>query len=576
MAKEFDFVIRGGTLADGTGGALREGDVAVKDGKIAALGSFSGSGAEEVDAKGKLVTPGFVDVHTHYDGQLTWAEHMTPSSSHGVTTVVTGNCGVGFAPCKPEDRDEMIRLMEGVEDIPEVVLSAGLPWNWESFPEFLDALDSRSYDVDVSVLLPHSPMRVFAMGQRAIDLEPATEDDRKKMRAITKEAMKAGAMGFATSRNIYHKSSDGKHVPSYKSEEDEIREITMGMADAGAGLLQAVLITENQCLDDFERFHRVAKATGRPLTYTLLSTNEAPDLWRDVMKSVERDRAEGYQITPQIFNRPVGVIFALDTNFSPFVANPYYVEKLAPLPFEQRIAEMRKPEVKAALLAAGTTRDGSMLSSAVQDYAQLYAMENPIDYEPDGSKSVAGIAAARGISPEEVVYDMVMADNGRGKIMLASMNYSQHNLDHAYEMLSRDDTVLAVGDGGAHCGIICDASYPTTALTLWARDRSRGPRIPLEHIVKKLTSETASLYGFHDRGRLAPGLKADINIIDHGKLTMGPPKVIHDLPGNGSRLVQPPRGFDLTMVAGQVTQRDGAPTSALPGRLVRNGSLARN
>ena len=574
MASDYDIVIRGGTLADGTGGALINGDIAISDGKIAALGKLSGKGTEEIDARGKLVTPGFVDVHTHYDGQLTWANRMTPSSSHGVTTIITGNCGVGFAPCKPEDRDSMIRLMEGVEDIPEVVLSAGLPWNWQSFPEFLNALDAGTYDVDVSVLLPHSPMRVFTMGQRAVDLEPATEDDRKKMRAITKEAIEAGAIGFATSRNVYHKTSDGKPVPCFKSEEAEITEIAMGMVDAGRGTLQAVLITENQCLEDFERFHRVAKATGRPLTYTLLSTNEAPDLWRDVMRSVERDRAEGHVITPQVFNRPVGVIFGLDSNFSPFAHNAYYVEKLAPLPFEQRVAAMRQSEVKAALLASGTQNDGSMLASALRDYGQLYAMENPIDYEPEPAKSVAGVAAARGITPDEVLYDIVMAEDGRGKVMLASMNYSQHNLDHALEMLDRSDTVLALGDGGAHCGIICDASYPTTALTHWARDRKRGPRIPLEKVVRKLTSETANLYGFHDRGRLAYGMKADINIIDFDNLTMGPPIVVKDLPGEGSRLVQPPRGFDLTMVSGQITQREGTPTSALPGKLVRSGSLA--
>ena len=574
MTNDYDIVIRGGTLADGTGGALIEGDIAIKDGRIAALGKLAGKGAEEIDARGKLVTPGFVDVHTHYDGQLTWADRMTPTSSHGVTTIVTGNCGVGFAPCKPEDRDNMIRLMEGVEDIPEVVLAAGLPWNWQTFPDFLDALDARAYDVDVSVLLPHSPMRVFAMGQRAVDLEPATEEDRRQMRAITREAMEAGAIGFATSRNVYHKTSDGKNVPCFKSEEAEIREIAMGMADAGRGTLQAVLITENQCLEDFERFHRVAKETGRPLTYTLLSTNEAPDLWRDVMRSVERDRAQGHLITPQVFNRPVGVIFGLDSNFSPFIHNIYYLEHLAPLPFEQRVTAMRRPEVKAALLAAGSTHDGSMLASAVQDYGQLYAMENPMNYEPEPAMSVAGIATARGTSPDEVLYEMVMAQDGRGKVMLASMNYSRHNLDHAREMLDRGDTVLSLGDGGAHCGIICDASYPTTALMHWARDRTRGPRIALEKIVKKLTSETAALYGFADRGRLAYGLKADINIIDFDNLTMGPPEVVQDLPGNGTRLVQPPKGFDLTMVSGAITLRDDVATDALPGRLVRSGSLA--
>ncbi|HKX79754.1 MAG TPA: amidohydrolase family protein [Novosphingobium sp.] len=572
MSMDFDLVIRGGTIADGTGAALREGDVAIKDGRIAALGSVPGSGAEEIDARGKLVTPGFVDVHTHYDGQLTWADRMTPSSSHGVTTIVTGNCGVGFAPCRPQDRGDMIRLMEGVEDIPEVVMAAGLPWNWETFPEFLDALDARPHDVDYAVLLPHSPMRVYTMGQRAIDLEPATAEDRRRMREITREAITAGAIGVATSRNVYHKTSDGKPVPCFKSEEEELREIALGMTDAGRGTLQAVLITEDQCLEDFERFHRIAKAAGRPLTYTLLSTNEAPDLWQDVLRSVERDRLAGQMITPQVFNRPVGVIFGLDSNFSPFVMHPYYNEHLAGLSFEQRVAEMRKPEVKAALLADTPEMEG-MLANAVRDFGQLYAMEHPMDYEPERAKSVEGLAAARGVSPYEVLYDMVMAEEGRGKVMLASMNYSQHNLDHARAMLDRDDTVLALGDGGAHCGIICDASYTTTALMLWARDRTRGARIPLEKVVKKLTSETADLYGFKDRGRLAIGLKADLNVIDFDNLTLGPPEVIHDLPGGGSRLVQPPKGFEATILSGTVTQRGGVSTDALPGRLIRSGTL---
>ena len=573
MTNEFDIVIRCGTMADGTGGDLSEGDIAIKDGKIAAVGTFAGRGTNEVDARGKLVTPGFVDVHTHYDGQLTWAERMTPSSSHGVTTIVTGNCGVGFAPCRPGDRDAMIRLMEGVEDIPEPVLSAGLPWNWESFPDFLDALERRRFDVDVSVLLPHSPMRVYTMGQRAVDLEPATEKDRAMMRVIAREAIKAGAVGFATSRNVYHRTSDGKPVPCFRSEEDELREIAFGMAEAGSGTLQAVLITENQCLEDFERFHRVAIASGRPLTYTLLSTNEAPDLWRHVMRSVERDRAAGHRITPQVFNRAVGVIFGLESKFSPFVFHPFYRDHLANLSFEERVTEMRKPHVKAALLAEAPSKDDSVLNAALRDYTQLYAMGDPMDYEPTPADSVAEQAAARGVSPDEILYDIVMADGGRGKVMLASMNYSRRNLDHAYELLSRDDTVLALGDGGAHCGIICDASYPTTALTLWARDRTRGPRIPLQKVVKKLTSETADLYGFADRGRLAVGLKADINVIDFDRLSMGPPQLIHDLPGNGMRLVQPPKGFELTMVAGTITQRDGVPTAALPGKLVRSGSL---
>ena len=572
MTKEFDLVIRGGVIADGTGGDLRDGDVAVKDGRIAAVGAFAGSGAEEIDARGKLVTPGFVDVHTHYDGQLTWGERMTPSSSHGVTTVVTGNCGVGFAPCRPQDRDAMIRLMEGVEDIPEAVMAAGLPWDWESFPDFLNSIERRSHDVDFAVLLPHSPMRVFVMGQRAIDLEPANEEDRKRMRAIAREAMRAGAIGFSTSRNVYHKASDGRFVPSFNSEESEIREIALGMTDAGSGLLQAVLLTEQPSLEDFERFHRIARAANVPLSYTLLSTAEAPDLWREVMRSVERDNAQGMQITPQVFNRGVGVVFGLDSNFSPFSALPYYHENLAPLPPQERIARMRQPEVRAALIA-DQGRPDLPLYVPTHDFGQLYAMEHPVDYEPHPSKSVAALAAARGVSPYEILYDMVMADDGRGKVMMTAMNYTRSNLDHMYELMMRDDTVLGVGDGGAHCGIICDASYTTTALTLWSRDRTRGERIPLQRTIKMLTQATANLYGMTDRGRLAVGLKADVNVIDFDNLQLDPPTVIKDLPGGGTRLVQHAHGYDLTLVSGQAIQRQGTPTSALPGKLIRSGQM---
>ncbi|HKT53853.1 MAG TPA: amidohydrolase family protein [Caulobacteraceae bacterium] len=573
MNREFDLVIRGGNLADGTGGEIREGDIAIKDGKIAALGKFAGDGAEEIEAKGKLVTPGFVDVHTHYDGQVTWADRLTPTSSHGVTTAIMGNCGVGFAPCRVEDRDEILKLFEGVEDIPGEVLSAGLPWNWETFPDYLNALDRRQYDVDFAVLLPHSPMRVYVMGQRAIDLEPANEDDRMRMRAITRAAMEAGAVGFSTSRDIFHYTKDGRWVPCFKSEEIELREIAMGMKDAGRGLLQTVLITENQCLEDYEEFHRVARAAERPLTYTLLSTNEAPDLWRDVMNSIRRDTANGQSITAQIFNRPVGAVLGLDSSLCPFSALAFYAENLASLPLEARVAEMRKPEVKAALLA-DKGRPDLPLYDATHDFRQLYPMSNPVNYEPDASQSVEAIAAARGVSPYEVLYDAVMADNGRGKVMLAAINYSRQNLDHAYELMNMDHTVLSLGDGGAHCGIICDASYTTTSLMHWARDRSRGPRVPLAQVVKKLTADTADLYGFSDRGRLAVGLKADVNIIDYDNLTLAPPVVTRDLPANGARLLQHPKGYEATIVSGVVTQRHDAPTSALPGRLIRSGAIA--
>jgi len=569
MAHEFDVVVRGGTIADGSGGEIFEGDVAIRDGKIAAVGSGLGSGAEEIDARGRLVTPGFVDVHTHYDGQLTWSESLTPSSNHGVTTVVTGNCGVGFAPCRERDRDALIRLMEGVEDIPELVMAEGLPWDWQSFPDFLDAIERKPHDIDFAVLLPHSPLRVFVMGERAVKLEPATEADMAAMRALTKEAMQAGAVGFGTSRNIFHQASDGGPVPTLIAEEAELREIAMGLADAGRGNMQAITVTKDQCVEDFALLHRVARAAGRPLSYTLLPIERVPNLWRDVMASVEAENASGGDVKAQIFNRPVGLILGLETNHHAFSGSPLYQERLANLPLEQRVAEMRRPEVRQALIDAQA--EGMMLvAGASRRFDRMFLMGEPANYEPDPSTSVAAIAAARGVRPEEVVYDMLLENEGRSKLFVASTGYGQGNLNEALEMLKRDDTVLALGDGGAHYGLICDASYTTFTLTHWVRDRTNGERLGLAKAVRMLTDTPARLYRFHDRGRLAPGMKADVNVIDLDRLTLHSPVVVRDLPAGGRRLTQDSEGYVATLVSGVPIRREGADTGRRPGRLVRD------
>ncbi len=568
--QEFDMVVRAGTIVDGSGGVPFAGDVAIKDGLISAVGSFAGSGREEIDARGYLVTPGFVDVHTHYDGQLTWSDRLAPSSNHGVTTVVTGNCGVGFAPCREADRDGLIRLMEGVEDIPEVVMAEGLPWNWNSFPDFLDAVESRPHDIDFAVLLPHSPMRVFVMGERALRLEPATEADRKAMRAIAKEAMLAGAAGFATSRSIFHQASDGNPVPSLQAEEAELREIALGMAEAGRGHLQAITNTEDQRVEDYELLHRVAAALGRPLSYTLLPIDRYPDLWRQVTNAIEAERQAGREVRAQVFNRPVGVILGLETNHHAFSTQPLYVERLAKLPLAERVAEMRRPEVRKALLESEGGLAPVLARGSLRRFDRMYPMGRIADYEPDPSTSVAAVAEARGLPPEEVVYDMLLEDEGRAKLLVAATGFREGNLNEVLEMLKLDSTVLALGDGGAHYGMICDASYTTYTLTHWVRDRRQGERLELAEAVQMLTDRPARLYGFHDRGRLAPGLKADINVIDLERLTLHSPTVVHDLPAGGRRLTQDAHGYVATLVSGVPIRRDGQDTGNRPGRLVRN------
>jgi N-acyl-D-amino-acid deacylase len=571
MAK-VDLVIRGGTVADGTGGALREADVAVDGGKIVAVGEIAESGREEVDAKGLLVTPGFVDVHTHYDGQLTWSERLNPSSGHGVTTVVTGNCGVGFAPCRPQDRDNLIRLMEGVEDIPELVMAAGLPWDWQSFPEFLDAVEKRPHDIDYAVLLPHSPLRVFVMGQRAVDLEPATEADRAQMRQIAKEAMQAGAVGFGTSRNVFHQDSGGAYIPSMSAGEDELNEIAAGLSDAGRGVLQGIAISSDPKLADYELFHRVSKSAGRPVSYTLLQTESRPHLLHEVIGAVERDRAAGIDVKAQVFNRPVGNILGLEASFNPFTFHPFYRANLAHLPVSERVAAMRDPEVRAKLLVFA--EEGSHpFKNTLRRWSQMYPMGPLAEYEPHPSTSVAALAETQGRTPDEVVYDLLLEQDGRAMLLVASANYVGYNLDTTLQMLKRDDTVLALGDGGAHYGVICDASYSTYTLTHWVRDRARGERIDLAQAVHMLSDKPARLHRFKDRGRIAPGMKADLNVIDLDKLKLFSPSMIYDLPGGGKRLSQDAEGYVATYVSGVAISRDSQDTGARPGQLVRDAGI---
>ena len=459
---DYDLIIRGGTIADGTGGETFTGDVAVKDGKIAAIGTVAGGGAEEIDARGRIITPGFVDVHTHYDGQAIWGKEMAPSSSHGVTTVVMGNCGVGFAPCRADDQAILINLMEGVEDIPGAVMTEGLPWNWETFPEYLDALEAVERDIDVAAYLPHSPLRVYAMGERGANREPATADDLANMRALTKEAMEAGAIGFATSRLSIHKTADGGAIPTFQTDVAELEAIGAGMRDAGSGTFQVVLDAFVGWGKEYPVIDAVMRASGRPATFTLASGTEGPSSWRLVLDMMAKSKAEGHQVTAQVMPRPIGLIAGLELSVHPFSLCPSY-QKIAHLPLPERLAAMHAPEIKAALLSE-EFGEGHPFNSLVRNWRWIFPLNDPPSYAPPADQSLAVLAAARGCSPQEVAYDRLMETNGKGLFLSALGNYENGTLDSAHEMLMHPDCIPALGDGGAHYGAICDASYSTFLL----------------------------------------------------------------------------------------------------------------
>lgn len=563
-----DLVLRGGTVVDGLGGEPFTADVAVRDGVIREVGVVESAGAREIDAAGLLVTPGFVDLHTHYDGQAIWSERMTPSSAHGVTTAVMGNCGVGFAPCRPEDHDTLVDVMAGVEDIPGVVMVDGLPWTWETFPEFLDALDSRPRDIDVAAFLPHSPLRVYVMGKRGVDRELPTDEDLAMMRKLAAEAVQAGALGFASSRLTLHKTSGGQPIPSYEAEYAEIEAIARGVDDGGGGLLQFV---PDLMAGDYEGALRavfdVASEVGLPVTFTLAIGNAGPPIHLDALRMVEKANADGGDVTGQIFPRPIGLVLGLDLSGNPFVMYPSYRE-LAELPLAERVAEMRKAEVRERILTDKPASDGHPLMFAAQAWDYMYPLGDPPNYEPSQSDSIGARARARGVSPLEEAYDRLLDDDGHAMLLVTLANFRDGSLDTVAELVRRDDIVLGLGDGGAHYGMICDASFPTYMLTHWVRDRPSG-RLTVAEAVRELTSVPARVAGLADRGRIAVGYKADLNVINAAALRLHRPVVVSDLPAGGRRLDQAADGYVATIVAGEVIAEHGTPTDARPGALVR-------
>lgn len=572
---EYDLLIRGGLVVDGTGGEPFEADVGVQGNRILAVGKLSGRGREEIDARGKLVTPGFVDVHTHYDGQVTWEQRLAPSSDHGVTTVVMGNCGVGFAPSRAEHRELMVRLMEGVEDIPDVVMTEGLPWNWESFTDYLDALSQRRTDIDFAAHLPHSPLRVYVMGERGAALEPPTAEELARMRALTAEAVRAGAIGVSTSRVYTHRFRDGRPAPSVNTGEEEVLALAAGLRDAGSGVFQMVPNTDAPIDQQYELLRRIAKTSERPVSFTFMQNPAFPGQWRQMYGHLEEAAREGLRIRGQVIARPTGALLGLELSYHPFSLNPSW-RPLEHLPLADKVKAMRDPQLRARLIAESPENPNPFFKYVVSDLEQMFILGDPPNYNPSKEDSIAAQARRAGVKPAELIYDALLRRNGHEILYRPMGNAEDDRFESAgRNLLKTDLTILGLGDGGAHYSLICDAAYPTYLLTYWTRDASPDRQLPLPWAIKKLCYEPAAAVELNDRGLLKPGYKADLNVIDFDRLHLHAPHATYDLPAGGRRLTQKARGYEATVVSGQITYREGQATGALPGRLVRRERCAR-
>jgi N-acyl-D-amino-acid deacylase len=568
-----DVVIRGGTVIDGLGNERVQADVAIDEGRIAAVGKVTSRGREEIDATDRLVTPGWVDCHTHYDGQATWDQDLAPSIWHGVTSVVMGNCGVGFAPAKPEQHDFLISLMEGVEDIPGAALAEGLSYDWESFPQFLDTLESMPRTMDVAAQMPHHALRVYVMGERAARHEDATADDIARMADLTREAIEAGALGFTTSRTYVHRTSKGDQVPGTFAAPEELIGIARGMGQAGRGAFGMISDFKDEEAD-MAWMREIVRTSGRPLWFLLTRWDHEGDKWRRMLDRASAAAAEGLDIRAQVGSRPIGVLMGLQCSLHPFVAHHAY-RPLASLPHAERAARLRDPAIRAAILAEDMQPKSPFMQTVVNDYHKLYPMSDPMDYEPSYAASVAGIAEREGKDAKALAYDLLTEDDGSNLFFFPLVNYGDGDCETIREMMQHPQSLVGLGDGGAHCGSICDASMPTTLLTHWGRDRTRGQRLPLEWLVKRQTADNADYFGMHDRGRIVPGHKADLNVIDFENMRVRLPHIIHDLPAGGRRLTQEAVGYDATIVAGKVVVRHGELTGVRPGKLVRGPQTSR-
>jgi len=573
-----DVVIRGGKLVDGTGAAPRTGDLAIDGDRITQVGGSAGAARREIDADGQIVTPGWVDIHTHYDGQVTWDPYLTPSSWHGVTTVVMGNCGVGFAPAQADRHQWLIELMEGVEDIPGTALAEGIRWQWETFPEYLDALEKMPRALDVGAPVAHGAVRAYVMGERGARNEPATPEDIAAMAAIVREGVAAGALGFSTSRTIVHRAVDGEPVPGTFAAEDELFGIGRALGDLGQGVFElAPAGAAGEDLAGPERemswMRRLAREIHRPISFALIQHDQDPKLYARMLALCADAAAEGSVVVPQVAGRPTSMLMGWRATVHPFIENPTF-KAMEDLVWEAKRERLRDPEVRRRILDEEVAFSEPIVAFICGSFHKLFPLGDPPDYEPTADRSVAAIAEREGRSPKEVAYDLLMQRDGEEMLYFPLFNYSDGNLDSTLEMLRHPQAAIGLSDGGAHCGVICDASTPTYVLTHWVRDRARGERIPLEWAVKKQTQDTAALYGLRDRGVLAPGKKADVNVIDFDNLRLRAPAMAFDLPAHGRRLVQRADGYTATLVAGEVAFEEGEPTGALPGKLVRGSREA--
>jgi N-acyl-D-aspartate/D-glutamate deacylase len=563
----YDLLIKNGKLIDGTGAPMRVADVAVKDGKIAAVGAVDGPAKRTIDATGLLVTPGFVDMHTHFDAQVTWDPYLTPSSWHGVTTAVMGNCGVGFAPAAPDKHDWLIMLMEAVEDIPGSAMHEGITWGWESFPEFLDVIDKLPRAIDIGAQVPHGPLRAYVMGERGAKNDLATEDDIARMAALVKEGLESGALGFSTSRTLLHKTGDGEFVPGTFASREEIFGIAKVLKEVGHGVFQTAS-EHTQMSKEIGWMKAMAAETGRPVVFSLSQTDMKPDLWKDLVVELEDAASRGLPVFGQTAGRAIGVMMCWRGTAHPFATYPSWLA-IKDRPWAEQLAALKDPIFKAKMLAEQPTDMGFFAAFVTRSFDKMYLMEGGIEYEPDPSLSIAAISKATGRTPQEIAYEALMEHDGEAMLYFPLFNYANKSLDHLHTLHSHPRVRMGLSDAGAHCGAVCDGGMPTFMLTHWTRDRKRGPKLPLEHIIRRQTRETAETYGLLDRGLVAPGYKADLNLIDYDNLHLKQPKMVFDLPANGRRLIQDASGYVATIVSGEVIVENGAPTGAMPGRLIR-------
>ena len=566
----YDLIIKNGMIYDGKGSEPFEADIGISEDKIVAIGKIEEGSTETIDAKGKIVTPGFVDIHTHYDGQVTWDPYLRPSTYHGVTTVVMGNCGVGFSPCKPDQRDWLIGLMEGVEDIPGTALHEGIDWEWESFPEYLDALEKKPLAIDVGTQIPHGAVRAYVMGERGINHEEASEDEITKMKEIVREAVEAGAYGFSTSRTEKHNDVNGKLTPSITAHKTELVEIAKSLGEIDKGVLQGI----SDFYDfesEFDIFKTMSKESGRPISITVEQQDARPDWWIQLLDGIEDAQSEGIQMFGQVPPRATGILMGLTATLNPFRFHPSYME-IAEMPLDERVKIMSDSSFRDRLLGEEGVSINPLVDEIVQSYEKMFKLGEPANYEPDPKDSFQSLSETSNRTAQEIAYDAMLEKEGRALIYHPLFNYQPGDLSLVEKMLKHPYTISGLGDAGAHCGAISDASFPTTLVQHWSRDRDRGEKLPLKTVIKMQTSETASLLGINDRGILEEGYKADINIIDYEKLTLHEPEIINDLPAGGRRLVQKASGYDYTIVSGAVAFIKGEATGVLNGKLIRNAN----